>query len=266
MIQFPAVYLCEAFKGLATTIESLLSFPDQNIELDADFSKGMGRLNALLVLEDYESVLLDDDLASRVWRLKTELSGGTRFTSAMLARELQGIMFQAATCVAKRKFAYISPPNDEYFEQEKLFGDKVFEKLEDARIDIREAGNCFAVQLYTACVFHLMRVSEFGLRKLAQSMNVTITHTGSMIPIEYGEWDTIITNIQNKIHALRQLPRDANREQQLQKYSEQSQHCLFMKDIWRNTVSHARKSYTQPEAESAIGRVKDFMQFLAESL
>jgi hypothetical protein len=266
MIRCMAVYLCDIFKGLNSMVEFLLQIPDQNVELHTDSTKGYARLHALLLLEAHKHIFLDDDLSMRVWRLTTELGNGTRFTPAVLARDLQGIMFQAYNAISKRNFAYIPPGNDQYFEQEKLFGDKVYDKIEAARIDIKAAGNCFAAELYTACIFHLMRVSEFGLRELAQSLNVTITHTGSMIPLEYGEWDTIITNINNKIVAARQLPRDAPREEQLQKHSEQSQHCLFIKDIWRNAVSHARKPYTVDEALAAMGRVKDFMQFLAGSL
>lgn len=38
-----------------------------------------------------------------------------------------------------------------------------------------------------------------------------------------------------------------------------------MKDIWRNTVSHTRKAYNQPEALAVMERVKDFMRFLARN-
>src|SRR5260370_17213069 len=111
-----------------------------------------------------------------------------------------------------------------------------------------------------------MGVSEYGLRALAVELGVTLTHTGSMIPLEYGEWDQIITQANAKIAAARQLPRDAQRDKQLQTYSEAAQHCLFMKDIWRNTVSHARKAYTELEATATMERVRDFMQFLAKGM
>ena len=34
-----------------------------------------------------------------------------------------------------------------------------------ASFDVTEAGNCFAFERFTACVYHLMRVAEFGLVK-----------------------------------------------------------------------------------------------------
>jgi hypothetical protein len=39
-----------------------------------------------------------------------------------------------------------------------------------------------------------------------------------------------------------------------------------MKDIWRNDVSHARKSYTETEARAVIDRMRDFMIFAARVL
>jgi hypothetical protein len=51
--------------------------------------------------------------------------------------------------------------------------DKVFDagcarKLAEAAPEIKEAGNCLAVGLNTAAVFHVMRASECGLRVLAE--------------------------------------------------------------------------------------------------
>jgi hypothetical protein len=46
------------------------------------------------------------------------------------------------------------------------------ESFPDAAYDLKEAGNCFAFERFTACVYHLMRVAEFGLVSVAQSIGV----------------------------------------------------------------------------------------------
>lgn len=201
-----------------------------------------------------------------VQSLNGRLESGDKFTREVLKTELKHVQKDLILRLMKLKFAYIPAPNDKFFEQDRLFGDEVYNVFEEARQDIKESGNCLSAELYTACVFHLMRVSEYGLRAIAVEVGVTITHTGNMIPLEYGEWDQIITQINLKIAVARQLPRDATREKQLQVYSEASQHCLFMKDIWRNTVAHARKSYIEKEAVATMERVRDFMQFLAKGM
>ena len=76
--------------------------------------------------------------------------------------------------LAYRKFAFIKPSLSAYFEQEQLFGKDVHEKIPKARQDIKESGNCLAAELHTAAVFHLMRVAEHGLRKLARRLRVKL--------------------------------------------------------------------------------------------
>src|SRR5208282_5491043 len=89
------------------------------------------------------------------------------------------------------KFAYIPAPNDKYFERDDMFGAKVYDRFPPARDDIKDAGNCYAASLYTACVFHLMRVAELGLRAIADKVGAEITHSGQAIPLEYGDWNKV---------------------------------------------------------------------------
>src|ERR1043166_8756589 len=58
--------------------------------------------------------------------------------------------------LGRRRFAYIPPPYDEYFEQERLFGDDVYALFPDTRGDTKNAGNCLAAGLGTASVFYSM--------------------------------------------------------------------------------------------------------------
>ena len=69
-----------------------------------------------------------------------------------------------------------------------------------------------------------------------------------------------------KVKAARQLSAGPRKQAQLTKFSEAGDHCTFMKDIWRNSVSHTRKPYIRDEALGAFNRVGDFMKFLAGEL
>ena len=111
-----------------------------------------------------------------------------------------------------------------------------------------------------------MRVAEHRLRILAKKMRVSLDlrHKGHIIPIDHAEWQKVITAIKNKLDTIKALPSGPKRTAQLEKLSDAGDHCLFMKDIWRNAVSHARKPYSEPEAKAAMGRVKDFMTFVAK--
>jgi hypothetical protein len=163
-------------------------------------------------------------------------------------------------------FGFIPKDHGSYFQQDALFGVDVNEKIHGAKDDIREAGNCYAHGTYTACVYHLMRVSEFGLRRVAQKLRIKLTDKGKPILVEFATWDKVITGCKNKITAIRLLSAGPKRQAQLELYSDAADHCLFMKDIWRNNASHTRKPYSQAEALAVMGRVRDFMKFLAANV
>lgn len=163
----------------------------------------------------------------------------------------------------KHRFALLNAPNDKYFEQEKLFGEAVFDRLESARKEIMDAGNAFACELYTACVFHLTRTTELGLRTIARRLHVKIVDKGRNIPLEYGEWNKVIEAVQSKINATRQMANNSRKQARLNYYSDGLERCSAMKDLFRNEVSHTRKRYNHGEALGAMARVRDFMQFLA---
>lgn len=177
-------------------------------------------------------------------------------------RELKNLRKNIELELGKRHFAYVPQEYEKFFEKSALFGDGVFVKFEAARQDLVDAGNCLAMSLPTACVFHLMRVGEYGLRKLAKKLRVRLTHTGKGSPIEYADWGKLIAAVRNKIAEARKLPAGPRRQARLEAYSNAADHCEYMKDIWRNNVAHARKSYKESEAIAAFERVRYFMVFL----
>jgi hypothetical protein len=196
-------------------------------------------------------------------QLLRELNTGNPISAEALVRELSGIRTSFDVALQIAKFVYVPSIDDKYFEVERLFGDDVFEVFEDAREDVTEAGNCLALALYTASVFHLMRVSEFGLRRLAAKLRVKLFDKGKPQQVEDATWDKVIDGVHLKIKATRQLSAGPKKRAQLTRFSEAGDHCTFMKDIWRNNVSHTRKPYIRDEALAAFSRVGDFMKFIA---
>jgi hypothetical protein len=143
---------------------------------------------------------------------------------------------------------------------------EVWRKCPSAKEDTERAVDCYALEQDTACIFHLMRVAEIGFRTLAKKLRVTITHKRKAAPIEYGDWEKVLTEIKNKITQARLLPAGPKRQTKLDFYSDVADHCTFMKDMWRNPVSHGRKAYNDSEAKLVLDRVRDFMHFLAKNL
>ena len=64
---------------------------------------------------------------------------------------------------------YVPSEFAEYYNQDDLFGVK--NKFPKANEEITLAGNCYATENYTACVFHLMRGVEHGAKAMVKAMN-----------------------------------------------------------------------------------------------
>jgi hypothetical protein len=209
----------------------------------------------------------DSSLLKQIRDLEGELKNGNGDKrEAVVQVRLQAILDGIQNNLELRAFMFVSAERVSYYENNLLFGKEFLESFsEEAVVDMVQAGNCYAANLPTACVFHCMRVAEYGLRKLARKVRAKITHKGKPYPIEYGTWDKVIVAIKGKILTARQLPQGPVRQQRLKFYSLAADHCEYMKDIWRNEVSHTRRQYKQPEALAALTRVKEFSQLLATS-
>ena len=212
------------------------------------------------------AIELDSSLLSQISDLRGETESGACALPAILLKDrLATIIKGVNDNLRSRKFMYVPRDQAAYWDNIDLFGDDfVIGFPKAALLEMMEAGNCYAAGRWTACVFHSMRVAEYGLRGLARRLKVTITHKGKQCPLDYGDWDTVITAIKNKIRDIRQKPRGPKRERELQFFSEAADHCEYMKDIWRNEISHTRRRSTKSESLAALNRVKDFVTPLAK--
>ena len=135
-----------------------------------------------------------------------------------------------------------------------LFGDSVNNKLPDASFDIEEAGNCFATNRYTACVFHLMRAMEKAVQKLGDNLGVML--------VNEKVWQTIIGDIREELKKKFPNSKDSNRI----KYENILGHLETVKIAWRNPTMHPKATYTDEEAYNIMHNVEIFMVDLASIL
>jgi len=189
----------------------------------------------------FKTVALGDLAWQPLYAIKTEIQKYELTVNYVInvgdvRREVRAMRKGIEVALGKLQFVYIEPRNAAYFEQDKLYGETVHEKFEDARDDLKDAGNCLAASLPTACMFHLMRVTEHGLRSLAKKLHVQLIHKGKSCPIDFGDWDKVITGIKNKIEDARKLSAGPTKQGKLEMYSSAADHCEYMKDIWRNNL------------------------------
>jgi hypothetical protein len=134
------------------------------------------------------------------------------------------------------------------------------------RDDSFAAMRAYVHDLNTACVFHLMRVTEIGLRGLARRMRVTLPKKKAL---EWGQWQEIISAMSKKVDALA-VSRHAGprKDELLEFYRGAIGEFLGFKDAYRNFVMHMRDKsvYDPDEARSLVGRVSHFMNRLCQQI
>jgi len=140
------------------------------------------------------------------------------------------------------------------------FGPEIPNKFTPARDDIEEAGKCLAYGRGTACVFHLMRVMEVGLRALGASLN-----DPRLDPKRNPSWDSILKKCDEEL--LLPLQNRCDEWQQDDAfYSTASAQLHAVKDAWRNSTMHVERKYTPEEAEEVWNAVRAFMRHLSKKL
>ncbi|HZQ47853.1 MAG TPA: hypothetical protein VFC07_12620, partial [Verrucomicrobiae bacterium] len=158
-----------------------------------------------------------------------------------------------------RYFAFIPSQRLIFFEKDSLFGRDVQLKFPSATNEIRDIGNCMALDLHTAAVFHCMRVVEHGLRALAIHLKVKVKY-----PLEFAEWGVIIKGIDRKLADLQPKARGKKKAEALEFYRLANDDCNMFKDVWRNSVMHTRGRFPEHEALGVFLRVQSFMQRLSQ--
>jgi len=177
-----------------------------------------------------------------------------------LREELIGLRDSIQDQLTERKFFYIKPGRVRFYDLPSDGWGDAPNRFPQAVPDIEEAGKCLALERGTACVFHLMRVAELGLRKLADML--LVTSVGKHFSIEFAQWGQILEALTQKLTTLRDAPKE-QRDPQLSDYTELQLSFQGIKDAWRNHVAHARVSYTPEKAYEILADVQGLMRRLA---
>ena len=163
-----------------------------------------------------------------------------------------------------RKFLFMPPEEAKYYQSEILFGAGIDVTFPEASADMLEAGNAYAANLNTACVFHCMRVAEFALRRIAAKVQIELTENGKPLLVEFATWEKVLQGIENKRAEIRKKPKSEEQNRELLFYAGCGDTLSYLKDCYRNDVMHVRRQYNEHNALDAAQRVRSLLKTLAE--
>ena len=216
----------KSFKGFKTQCEPL--------GMDATLAS-LDRLIALMSREAVTYADVSHDLEDLQGRIRDELA------------------MKVVWCVDSHQYRLI--------QESHLWGEEVGHSFPSAAHDLEEAGKCLALDRSTACVFHLMRIMELGLRLLSESLN-----DPRLDPKRNPSWDTILKKCREELDKpLHERAPEWRADEPF--FSGAAARLLAVKDAWRNPTMHVGNSkYTEGEALDVFNHVAAFMRHLATKL
>jgi hypothetical protein len=142
--------------------------------------------------------------------------------------------------------------------------ERVVARFPEARSDIEEAGKCFAFERYSACIFHLMRVTEAGVTSLAKLVN----------PNDFKpQFSSVLKRIDELVIKTKwpDWPTEARAHKQL--FVDVLPRLYAVKDSWRDRAAHFDSHVVPIDPVSNRERARDIynctlslMRILAERL
>jgi hypothetical protein len=191
---------------------------------------------------------------AQIKRVKETLfNGSNNVNYANFARDVMEVQIRLMDELEARTLFLMSADEARYF-SDNQFAPRVGERFPDAIFDMDEAGKCYATERPTACVFHLMRVTEFGLHAIGRLLNMSDPRPN---------WEPIIAKIDSELKApyeKRQFKGSADL------LANASTHLHAVKVAWRNRAMHVDTKHTMEEAREIYSATCGLMRYLAENL
>jgi hypothetical protein len=174
-----------------------------------------------------------------------------------LATSVESISQRLSDELASTKLFVLDLEKRRYYESSTLlFGIDVADKFISVMFELDEAAKCLAFGRPTACVFHLMRIMEIGVRATARCLAIPD-------PIKPAErnWGHILGEIWKGVSA--KWPTTSARIGDGLLFEELHASLDAVKNPWRNATMHVERKYTDDEAEHVFMAVRGFMMKLA---
>lgn len=153
-------------------------------------------------------------------------------------------------------FLYVPDDMVSYYQNAAaLFGDVTISRFPTIIDDAESAGHCLALGEGTACVLHLMRVMEVGLKALSSSLGIPYAPS----------WEAHLRHIEKNISEKSQNKTDDWKKDE-PFYRDVSGDLMTVKQAWRNPTMHVGRKYGADEAKEIFNAVRNFLNRLAEGI
>jgi hypothetical protein len=141
--------------------------------------------------------------------------------------------------------------------------DKIIKAFPSTKQEILFGVDAYAFENNSACVFHMSRVAEIGLRALAKERGLKVIR--KHIPIEWGTWGDILKALDEKVVDITKQSNGPQKDKAFEFYKTVLSDLRAIQGL-RDRTMHFRDNYDQGETQSAMFRTKSLMTMLASKL
>jgi len=264
MVNLQLGQMIEIFRRLEVNLLTLKSLNDDGdgseriSEINGAAIQGNVRLLKVLLKETGDKHI--DHSIDQLWSAIGHCKNNAQIYAKM------EVLYQSLRVSFSDRLAYCYPKDKgDIFRRWKDDWDIVYTNFASARLDIVEGIDCYALGHNMACVFHMARVGEIGLRAIGRERGIQSLKGG--VPIEWATWGQVLQEIEPKTEDIRKNePKGPKKEHALQFYNTVLSNLRAIRNLYRDPTMHFRDNYDDGEAQSAIFRVRSLMTMLSSKL
>lgn len=160
------------------------------------------------------------------------------------------------------RYAFIIAADKESYYWSAAGGPNIAAAFPSAVAELQEAGKCFALERYTATIFHYMRGIERVMRVLLPAVGVP--HNPNS-PLDTQTWETLIAQFEKSAEEIKNKCQGVRRRNATEFFSGVSAELRFFKDTVRNLTMHTRTPLgSEEDASGTMRRTMDFLARVAK--
>ncbi len=257
MKPFPVVRLLQLTRGFEHIISQSLQFNQDATEPLTQQRKKILLKHFVRLTKECEECSLEGS-ADQFARIAREIRTGASWnkTRSHFAEAMNRIEDECK----RRTVFFIEPGHARYFANAQFFDSsdpskpKVSTAFPAVAEDIAESGKCLACGRSTACVMHLGRVMEVGLKALASELGIG----------QQNDWGRYLKSIDDFLKDRFKTAGARSADEQF--FAAAWDTFDAVRRAWRNPTMHVDKTYTVEHAEEILVAVRSFMRQLAVKL
>lgn len=128
-------------------------------------------------------------------------AGGALAPNRQLAHEINELFDAVERDASNQFFCHYDNERIKFLKEMPDDWEPVYSAFPSAKPEIEAGVDCYALGHNTACVFHMVRVGEIGLRMIARERGVKDARKN--VPLDWGTWGQVFAAIEKQLKSIR---------------------------------------------------------------